>query len=95
MSDTTSPEELKAADKDGDGVIERHEIPDWRFRFSSLFRDKTGAFSSKRIAGFISLGMGMYTTFAQMSIYHLTLWLTFAGLLWGISLKEGFPTIGK
>jgi uncharacterized membrane protein len=75
-------------DKDGDGVVESHEIPDWKKRLTSVFRGADGAYSSKRVAAFSALITAIISTFLIGDVGIITVWLGFAAGLWGFALGE-------
>lgn len=92
MSDQLSEKErvamMQSADKDGDGVVESHEIPKWKRSIFSIFRGLDGSFSSKRIAAFICFLMGIYSTALAVEFAVIALWVSAGTALLGVSLGE-------
>lgn len=64
------------------------DLPTWKRGPSSIFRDSAGAYSSKRVAGFLSIGAAIYATYIGVDVTVIGIWLAFAAGLWGFSLGE-------
>lgn len=77
-----------SADRDGDGVIESHEIPKWKRNPLSMFRDITGSWSSKRVLSFVAISFAAAATMNRAPAAVIIAWLSTAAAMVGVSIGE-------